>query len=128
MNDKIIINLPVQDFQRSKDFFLASGFELNDELTDENALCFNISSTTTVALLPNEHFAGATKSQPADTQNVHEVLLSIGKDSEAAVDAVVDAALSAGASEVHEPIRVESMYGRSFSDLDGHQWNLFYKS
>lgn len=125
MTDKVIINLPVKDFGVSKSFFVHLGFKLNEDLTDENALCFDIRPTTTIALLPNAHFADATQGSIADTSKFHEVLLSVGKDSETAVDSAVESAVKAGATELHEPIHTTTMYGRSFADLDGHQWNFF---
>lgn len=128
MTDSVIINLPVQNLDTSKKFFLEIGFRLNVALTDENALCFDISPTTSIALLPNPHFAQATKTEVVDASKAHEVLLSVGKDSEQTVDSAVESAVKAGAVELHEPIRTSSMYGRSFADLDGHQWNFFYKS
>lgn len=128
MTDQIILNLPVKDSAQSKLFFTKAGFRLNEELTDENALCFNIGPTTIIALLQIAHFAEATQGEATDTSKAHEVLISVGKDSESIVDSMVEAAVKAGATELHEPIRIEGMYGRSFSDLDGHQWNLFHKS
>ncbi len=128
MTDKVIINLPSKDFSQSRRFFIETGFQLNETLTDEHALCFDISPMTTIALLHTAHFTEATRGELADTAKAHEVLLSIRKDSEAAVNLVVEAAIKAGGLELHEPIRTNDMYGRSFSDLDGHQWNLFYKS
>ena len=128
MTDKTIINLPIKDFAISRLFFVEIGFPLNEALSDENSLCFDISSMTTIALLPNTHFAEATRGELADTTKAHEVLISIGKDSEQAVDLMIEAAVKAGGAELHEPIHTNNIYGRSFSDLDGHQWNLFYKS
>lgn len=125
MNDKLIINIPTADMVASARFFETIKFEKNEELSDENAVCFNLNTLTVVALLPNDHFAEATKGSVADTAQAHEILLSINKGSTDEVDELVAAAVSAGGTELHEPIRTSNLYGRSFSDLDGHQWNIF---
>jgi predicted lactoylglutathione lyase len=125
MNNKVVINLPVADIETSAHFFDTINFEKNIELSDENAACFDINSETTIALLPSDNFAKATQGSVADTSRVHEVLISIRKSDEDSVNSVVDMAVSAGAIELGEPIRVTQLYGRSFSDLDGHQWNIF---
>jgi predicted lactoylglutathione lyase len=125
MNDKIVINLPVLNTKTSASFFEAIKFEKNQELSDENATCFNLNSLTVIALLSSGHFAQATKGDVTDTAQAHEVLVSINKGSTYEVDELVRAAISAGAKELHEPIKTSDLYGRSFSDLDGHQWNIF---
>lgn len=124
---KTIINIPVKDLSRSKDFFSKLGFEIDTNLSDDNALCLAINKETIVALLPNEHFAEATKSNTADTTSTHEVLISIPQTSEQTIDKIMKLALQNGGTEIHKPIRLKHIYGRSFSDLDGHQWNLFYE-
>jgi predicted lactoylglutathione lyase len=125
MKDNIVINLPVANMKNSEDFFNSINFKKNLELSDENAVCFYINAATTIALLPNDNFTQATKGMVANTASEHEVLISICKSSEDSVNHLVDTALSAGAIELGEPIRARQLYGRTFSDLDGHQWNIF---
>ena len=125
MHDKVIINLPVSDIAASERFFEAIKFEKNLDLSDENATCFDLNSSTVIALLLRTHFAQATKGDITDTTTAHEMLLSVQKESVDRVDEIVNAARNAGASELHEPIRTKELYGRSFSDIDGHQWNIF---
>ena len=52
-------------------------------------------------------------------------MVSVGVESRDAVDALVDRAVAAGGtdgdSEDHG-----SMYGRSYNDLDGHSWQIFW--
>jgi predicted lactoylglutathione lyase len=127
MSSGMIINLPIKDLDSSREFFTSVGFVVDEELTDNNALCLAVSPGVTVALLLNTHFSEATHGDVADTAKAHEVLLSIEKDLEQAVDSVVDSAIRMGAKEVHDPIRIKDLYGRSFADRDGHQWNIFCK-
>jgi predicted lactoylglutathione lyase len=36
------------------------------------------------------------------------------------------AALEAGGAPANDPIEMDFMYGRSFQDPDGHQWELIW--
>ncbi len=125
MNDKLIINMPVANVSNSTSFFKAIGLVYNQELSDDQASCFTLNTLTTIALLPNEHFAQATFASVTDTTKAHEVLLSICKDTVKDVDDLIAVAVNAGASELHDPIKANGLYGRSFSDPDGHQWNIY---
>jgi hypothetical protein len=126
MAKQLIINLPVKNTEISRKFFLDIGFTLNEQMTDENATCFEVGTDMLVAFLPEKHFKEATKKELADTTLVSEVLLSLGMESKDRVDALLESALSSGGTEFHEPMDLGSVYGRSFSDLDGHQWNIFF--
>ena len=127
MSKLLLINLPVNDSQKSKDFFERLGFALNDKLTDANAVCFNIDNNIVIALLQVDHFKSAiNNNEVADAIKSNEVLLSIGMDSKEEVDTLLIKAILAGGKELHEPRNLGWIYTRSFSDLDGHQWNIFY--
>ncbi|MDB5189068.1 MAG: glyoxalase [Parcubacteria group bacterium] len=126
MSKQVIINLPVKDREISKEFFTAMGLSLDAELTDENALCFVVLENVIVALLPEPHFKEASMGEVADAAKVNEMLISIGTDSREEVNSLVDNALKAGGSELHEPADMDTIYGRSFADLDHHKWNVFY--
>jgi len=41
------------------------------------------------------------------------------------VDELADKAFAAGALPANEPNEQELLYGRSFRDLDGHNWDQF---
>lgn len=53
-------------------------------------------------------------------------LPAVGMENKEAVNGLVDKAVKAGAKELHEPVEMLEMYARSFKDLDGHSWNVFY--
>jgi predicted lactoylglutathione lyase len=42
------------------------------------------------------------------------------------VDAMISDAIKAGGSTYREPQDHGWMYGHSFADLDGHQWEILY--
>lgn len=127
--NQLIINLPVTDVNNSQKFFESIGFAFNKELTDENAVCFSISDTIVLALLPQEHFQSAINNNDvADAMNTNEMLLSIGFESFEEVDVMFTKAITANAKEIGKPTNFGSIYGATFADLDGHQWNLYCMS
>jgi predicted lactoylglutathione lyase len=67
-----------------------------------------------------------TKKEIADTIRVTEVLTALSLESKAKVDELLETALKAGAIESNELQNSGFMYGRSFDDLDGHTWEVFW--
>ena len=71
-------------------------------------------------------FAGFIDKSIADARTSTEVLLAMSLDSRAEVDAFIAKAVAAGASTTLEARDHGFMYQRSFADLDGHQWEVFW--
>lgn len=126
MPRNLYVNLPVQDLERTVDFFAALGFAFNPKFTDENATCMIINDNTSVMLLVESYFATFTRKPVADAKASTETLLAISVDSRAEVDDLVVRAIAKGASEYAEPKDYGFMYQRGIADLDGHQWEVFY--
>lgn len=53
-------------------------------------------------------------------------MYALSAGSRAEVDSLFEAAIAAGATQVSEPMDYGFMYGRSFYDLDGHHWEVFW--
>ncbi|MEO6728736.1 MAG: VOC family protein [Candidatus Dojkabacteria bacterium] len=124
---QLLINLPVENVESSKVFFEKIGLTFNKELTDENATCFNIDENIVIALLPSEHFKAAVNNTVLiDATKVNEMLLSIGVNSNEEVDTFFNKAIEAGGKDKGKPTDYGSVYGATFSDLDGHLWNIFH--
>ncbi|GAA1501678.1 VOC family protein [Streptomyces synnematoformans] len=126
MPHKIFVNLPVKDLDRSKAFFTALGYRFDENFTDENATCLVITDDIYAMLLTEPFFKGFTKNEIADTATATEAILALSVDDRAAVDEIVDKALAAGGTVANEPNDQGFMYGRSFLDPDGHQWEIFW--
>ncbi|HZW46141.1 MAG TPA: VOC family protein [Microvirga sp.] len=126
MATKIYVNLPVKDLQRSVRFFQTMGFGFNPQLSDETAACVAISDDIFAMLLTEAKFREITRRPVADTTRTTEVLTCLSVESRTRVDQLVDRALAQGAKEVREPEDHGFMFGRSFSDLDGHIWEIIY--
>jgi predicted lactoylglutathione lyase len=124
--NKVFINLPVSDLDKSKDFFTKLGYSFNSQFTDDKAACLVISDTIYSMLITPEHFARFTKKSIADTHMSTEVIISLSADSKEEVDRLADKAISLGATQYRDPEIMDGMYGRNFADLDGHQWEVFW--
>jgi uncharacterized protein len=126
MSTKIFVNLPVKDLERSKAFFSKLGYAFNPQFTDEKAACMVIGDDIYTMLLTEPFFKSFTKKDIADTSRTTEVLVALSADSKGNVDELLRKALEAGAKEPRPPQEYDFMYGRSFEDLDGHIWEVFW--
>lgn len=126
MATKIFVNLPVRDLSKSMEFFAKLGFTFNAQLTDEDATCMIVGENIFAMLLIEERFREFTKKPIADARKSTEVLLALDVASRDEVDQMVCNALSAGGSVYTDPQDHGWMYGHSFADLDGHQWEILY--
>jgi hypothetical protein len=126
MATKIFVNLPVKDLQRSMDFFGKLGYSFNPQFTDENAASMVISEDIYAMLLTEAYFQTFITKSIVDAHKSTEVLLALSADSREEVDALMEKALAAGATEVRDPQDHGFMYGRAYNDLDGHIWEVFW--
>lgn len=126
MPTKIFVNLPVKDLERSKAFFTKLGYSFNPQFTDDNAACMVIGEDIYTMLLTEPFFKTFTKKDIADASKTTEVLVALSADSRGKVDEMLGKALAAGAREARASQEYDFMYGRSFEDLDGHIWEVFW--
>lgn len=127
MPSKIFVNLPVNDLQRSIHFFTTLGFTINPAFTSEKAACLVIKEGAIYAMLiTKELFSHFTKKEIADASKTTEVLLALEVQSRMEVDNLVSQAVAAGGMIYREPEDQGWMYGHSFADPDGHQWEVLY--
>ena len=104
MTTKIFVNLPVQNLDKSIEFFKGLGFALNRQFTDETAACMMISDDIYAMLLTETKFKEFTPKEIADATKTTEVLTCLSVDSKDEVNRVADTALAAGATEAREPM------------------------
>jgi len=126
MVTKIAINLPVRDLAASARFFSALGFPSDERLTNANTAAHVISDGIYVVLVTDSHFKTITKKETPDTAATCEAIMQLQVESRHRVDELADKALVSGALPANEPNDQGFLYGRSFRDLDGHQWDVFY--
>lgn len=126
MAKKIFINIPVADLKKSMAFYTAIGFTNNPQFSDDTAACMVLSEEIFVMLLTHDKFSQFTKKEIADTSKTASVINSLSVDSNAEVNAMIEKALTAGGKEPTEAKDYGFMQQRSFEDLDGHLWEVFY--
>jgi predicted lactoylglutathione lyase len=123
---QVFVNLPVKDVDKAIDFFSRIGLEFNAQFTDEKAACMVLSEDGYVMLLQEDFFRTFTKKDLADSATQTAAIVALGAESREAVDRLADTALEAGAQPANDPSDMGFMYTRSFHDLDGHLWEVFW--
>ncbi|WP_418594867.1 VOC family protein [Ponticoccus sp. (in: a-proteobacteria)] len=129
MPQMIFVNLPVADLRRSVEFYEAIGFSRDPRFSNEQAASMVLSDTICVMLLTHEFWGTFTDRRRVDPAQEAQVLLCISREDRAAVDAITEAAVSAGGMADPCPAQDHGfMYGRSFADPDGHIWEPMWMS
>ena len=126
MISKIFVNLPVQDLARSISLFKAIGFTFNPQFTDETAACMVMSDDIYAMLLTHDKARQFTKKAIADARTTTEVLVALAVESKDKVHEIVDKAVAAGATEPGPHQDHGFMFLRTFEDIDGHIWEIFW--
>jgi hypothetical protein len=126
MIKQIFVNLPVKDLRRSVDFFTELGFTFNPQFTDENATCMIIGENMFSMLIVEKFFLTFTQKEIADSQKYTEAIISLQVETRKEVDEIIEKALKNGAQLSAFKEESSWMYGRGFSDLDGHMWEIFF--
>jgi predicted lactoylglutathione lyase len=122
----IFPNLAVKDLDCAVAFFTELGFSFDPRFTDETATAMIVNEQATVMLLTRDRFKDFTKKELVDSARQVEAIIALSAESREDVDAFADNALAAGGSPANEPMDLGFMYGRSFDDPDGHQWEIFW--
>ena len=123
---KLFVNIPVNDLQRSIDFFETLGFTFNTQFTDETATSILVGEDAYFMLLTREKFAEFSRRPAGDPQKETNALFAIGVDSREAVDNMVKKAVASGGSHATDAQDHGFMYQWSFYDPDGHHWEVFW--
>jgi predicted lactoylglutathione lyase len=126
MARQIYVNLPIKNMERTQAFFAALGFSFNPQFTNDQGACMVVSDDIFVMLLVEPFFKTFTPKPVADATKTTEVLLCLSCESRDEVDDLVKKALAAGGTSPMPAQDHGFMYGHSFTDLDGHGWELVY--
>ena len=120
MPQMIFVNIPVTDVARSRKFYEALGYKINEQFSDPTAACVVVSDAIYFMILNHEKFASFATKPLADPAKTTSVLVALSQDSRAAVDTITEAALKAGGTEPKPANDMGFMYGRTFHDPDGN--------
>lgn len=126
MDRMLFINLPVADLSASRRFYTGLGFGVNEEYTDDKALCIAIDDRLFVMLLHREFFTQFTPLPVADARESTQVLNCLTAASQAEVDDLAERALAHGGSLFRDLPPIPPMYVKTVTDPDGHAWELLY--
>ena len=120
MPQMIFVNIPVTDVARSRKFYEALGYKINEQFSDATAACIVVSDAIYFMILNHEKFASFATKPLADPAKTTSVMVALSQDSRAAVDKITEAALKAGGTEPKAAQDLGFMYNRTFHDPDGN--------
>jgi uncharacterized protein len=123
---QIFLNLPIDNLDKSVEFFTKLGFEFNPQFTDEKATCMILSDQAYVMLLVKDFFQTFTSKPLVDPATQIQAIIALSAESREEVDELVRTALEAGGTPANEPQDYPFMYSSSFHDLDGHLWEILW--
>jgi len=121
----IYLNLPVKELKRSLTFYIGIGFTLIEAFKDEHSAGLSLGSIT-LMILEHARFNDFTKKHIVDAHTEVQAIFSFSVSSREEVDLITNKALALGADEPSPIEDLPYMYGRSFSDPDGHMWGPFF--
>lgn len=124
--NQIYVNLPVKDVQRTKEFWTKLGFQINEQFSDDKAVCVVLKEDNIYAMFLTDEYFQTFSNKPVPKGDTAEVLVAISLNSREEVDQVVNTALANGCTQHEEPQDYGWMYQNSFWDLDGHGWNITF--
>ncbi len=123
---RIFINLPVNDLDRSRAFYLRLGFVENLVFSGENQICMAWGEQVSVMLQSREFFVHGSKRQVADKQGAISASFTLPLASPKQVETVLSKAVAAGGRVAGETIDEGYMQVHTLADPDGHIWGIMY--
>lgn len=127
----VFINLPTTDTERIREFWTSLGAQAIEDFSDENSVCIELTeSTFAMYLSPGYYTDFIGDREIADCMTTNSALMALTVGDAAAVDALADRAIEAGAAEVPLPVDLREemvdsgMHSREIVDPDGHQWEF----
>lgn len=122
MSRTITVSLPVADLKASTAFYTALGFAISPRCSNDTAAFMALTESISVMLLTHETWRTFT-TRPICPKTSSEMALNISCDSREDVDAMNKSAAENGGTADINPIQDHGfMYGRDFTDPDGHVW------
>ena len=126
---KIWANLGVKDVAQTRAFYTALGFKSNEGHNKGTELTSFLvgDDDFVVHFFQKEGLEKFLKEELADLKLGSEIVFTLGAESKDEVNAWAEEVRKAGGTILSGPEEFgEGYYGFTFSDLDGHKWNVFY--
>ena len=123
----IFVNFPVENVERSKTFYSAIGWSLNETLSDDNVACFLIDDDKYVMALSRSFYesVGGDEAAVGGAGTPSPVTVAFALPGRDDVDALIARAESAGA-RIGTTDDYDFMYQRQFDDPDGYHFSPFW--
>lgn len=116
----IFITLPVTDIARSRGFYQALGFTINEKFSGPTSACVVVSDAIYFMLSTHDQFRQFSPKPLILPSEGATCLFALSCESRAEVDAMTEAAIKAGGKSLHEAEDLGFMYSRAFEDPDGN--------
>ena len=120
----VLINLAVNDLQKSMEFYTALGF--NPEFSDETTKRMVWSEDFSIMIMTPEKFASFATKPIADTKSTMAGYYTLLVSSVDELNSFMTNGLNAGGTEPNEMSDYGFMQQRTIEDFDGHTWNVMY--
>jgi len=123
---QLFLNLPVNDLEKSKQFYLALGFTINPLFTDKDQICM-IWTDSIYVMLQSRQFSNAyLDKESIDPRNYQLPSFTLPVESIEKVNEMLENGIKTGGVEPAQTIIEDFMYLRSIEDLDGYMWGIMY--
>lgn len=126
MRGQIFVNLPVADVAKSRHFYQALGFSINEQFSNQDAACVVVSDQIYIMILQRDYFQTFTALPVGAPAQSVSSLFALSCDQRGAVDAITTAALAAGGGEPMPVRDLGFIYSRAFTELDGQVFEPFW--
>ena len=126
MSRPIFVTVPTRNIGRSRAFYSGLGWEINPQLSDDQAMCVVVSDTMYLVIL-TKGFVQKHTGQPIPfprTDPYGDNVFSEASRQE--VDDIVRRALDCGGSEPRPPRDLGAIYYRGVLDPDGNRLGFVY--
>ncbi|WP_370897833.1 VOC family protein [Chryseobacterium gossypii] len=87
--NQIYVNLPVKDIHKTREFWTKLGFAINEQFSDEKAVCVVMKENHIYTMFLKEEFFQTFTNRPFAKGDTTQVLLAIGANSREEVDNMV---------------------------------------
>ena len=123
----LFLNLPVRDLERTKQFFATLGFEFDHRFEDDASACLLLGNGASAMLMTEARFRDFSPRELPNLAQRASAIFALELPSRADVDRIADKAVELGGAQAMPPYEMGGfMYGRSFYDLEGHHWEVFF--
>ena len=123
---QVFINLPVEDLDKSMNFYSHLGFTINPLFTFHDQKCMVWSESIYLMLESKTFFNSGKKEGLSYKKNYLSASFTLPVESIKEMNEIVENGLKAGGKEFTPPIDEGFMQVRTIEDFDGHNWGIIY--